>query len=115
MFPHFWRLHGWIDDRIDDWFAAHEQLHPGEVVRQPHGAVNWFKPGRWVQVAEPWVWPEALANGHHVDPDLRQRRITSMENLVAILTSEEAISEEMAVAEATGALVSLDLLLKAPV
>ena len=22
--PVFWRLHGWIDDRINDWFAAHE-------------------------------------------------------------------------------------------
>ena len=24
--PLFWRLHGWVDDRIEDWFKAHESI-----------------------------------------------------------------------------------------
>lgn len=55
--PVFWRFHGWIDDRLDDWFMAHERAHPGEVKRQVVGGVNWFASGRWVQVAEPWLGP----------------------------------------------------------
>ena len=63
--PIFWRLHGWIDDRIDDWYEAHERVHPGEVVRKRRGAVQWFEPGRWVQVAKPWVWPAQFPGGGH--------------------------------------------------
>ena len=22
--PMFWRLHGWVNDRIEDWYNAHE-------------------------------------------------------------------------------------------
>jgi hypothetical protein len=43
--PVFWRLHGWVDDRIDDWFNAHESAHPGEIKRTNRNAVMWFKPG----------------------------------------------------------------------
>ena len=32
--PLFWRLHGWVDDRIEDWFNAHESMQPGEIERQ---------------------------------------------------------------------------------
>ncbi|MGH4014878.1 MAG: hypothetical protein ACRDSL_13360 [Pseudonocardiaceae bacterium] len=113
--PIFWRLHGWIDDRIADWYEAHESVHPGEVLREKCGAVEWFEPGRWVQVARPWVWPEQFSDGnshdhnhdhtddhpdgvhsgrhggggHHVDPEERQRRIESMEQVLAILYSSE--------------------------
>jgi hypothetical protein len=90
--PIFWRLHGWIDDRIDDWYEAHERVHPGEVVRKRRGGVEWFEPGRWVQVADPWVWPAQFSggghdgNGHdHVDPEEWQRRIESLEQVLAIL------------------------------
>lgn len=55
--PVFWRFHGWIDDRIDDWFMAHEQKHPGQVTRTMIGGVPWFAPGPWVRIAEPWVGP----------------------------------------------------------
>ncbi|MBN0056074.1 PvdJ/PvdD/PvdP-like protein, partial [Pseudomonas aeruginosa] len=27
--PVFWSFHGWIDDRIEDWYRAHERFHPG--------------------------------------------------------------------------------------
>lgn len=53
--PVFWMFHGWIDDRIEDWFRAHERLHPGEVERRIVKGVPWFAPGRWVEVADPWL------------------------------------------------------------
>ncbi|WP_028694441.1 hypothetical protein [Pseudomonas cremoricolorata] len=56
--PVFWRFHGWIDDRIDDWFAAHERFHPGQVRRLVVNDVAWFAPGRWVEVADPWLGPD---------------------------------------------------------
>jgi hypothetical protein len=56
--PVFWRLHGWVDDRIEDWFAAHESAHPGEVQRREYGGVNWFEQGKWVLLDSPWSEPE---------------------------------------------------------
>ncbi|WP_414588465.1 hypothetical protein [Scytonema sp. PCC 10023] len=97
--PVFWRLHGWIDDRIEDWYAAHELKHPGEVKRMEKGGVQWFEPSRWVQVEHPWVWPKSLGgyehghdHGHdhgHEDPELRAKRIASMEKVMAILFPPE--------------------------
>lgn len=64
--PVFWRLHGWVDDRIEDWFASHEAAHPGEVERHQLNAISWFKPGRWVSVEEPWARPKGgHDHGHH--------------------------------------------------
>lgn len=87
--PVFWRLHGWIDDRIEDWYAAHELKHPGKVERVQKGGVQWFVPGDWVLVENPWVWPESLGgygHGHdHHDPDLKAKRIASAEKAMAIL------------------------------
>jgi len=101
--PFFWRLHGWIDDRIEDWFAAHEDRHPGEITRMAKGGVNWFGSGRWVQVDKPWVWPDSLGGdggghgGHRHDnhvgdgapgdghDDLEARRLASLEAIVAVL------------------------------
>lgn len=73
--PIFWRLHGWVDDRIDGWFQAHEMAHPGEVRRMEKGGVKWFEPGKWVQVTEPWAGPIKHTHGgghagHHGDVDL---------------------------------------------
>src|SRR5262249_54090049 len=56
--PLFWRLHGWVDDRIEDWFNAHEAAQPGEVKRYEYQDVAWFKPGKWVKVDKPFYWPE---------------------------------------------------------
>lgn len=55
--PVFWRFHGWLDARIEDWYRAHERFHPGEVLRREVNGVNWFAPGRWVEVADPWLGP----------------------------------------------------------
>ena len=89
--PFFWRLHGWIDDRIDDWFEAHQGLHPGAIEPEHRGDVIWFKPGAWVDVDTPWVWPAAFSgHGHHIDPEERNRRIRSMEDVAAVLRPPEA-------------------------
>lgn len=61
--PVFWAFHGWIDDRIEDWFQAHEQAHPGQVRRAQVGGVSWFSPGEWVEVAEPWLGPAEAGCG----------------------------------------------------
>lgn len=53
--PVFWHFHGWIDDRLDDWFRAHQRYHPGEVVPLEVNGVPWFAPGRWVEVNDPWL------------------------------------------------------------
>jgi len=84
--PVFWRLHGWVDDRIDDWFNAHEGSHPGEIERYEYKGVSWFKPGKWVQVSEPFYWPEN--HGHtHTGSDF-----SSIENMLKVMEIiEEAI------------------------
>lgn len=55
--PLFWCFHGWIDDRLEDWFDAHQRVHPGQVVRRQLNGVEWFEPGPWVEIDEPWMGP----------------------------------------------------------
>nr|WP_180204869.1 hypothetical protein [Pseudomonas sp. SbOxS1]NYU04869.1 hypothetical protein [Pseudomonas sp. SbOxS1] len=47
--PVFWRLHGWVDDRIEDWFKAQENASPGKIKRQQMLGIDWF------EVNPPWV------------------------------------------------------------
>ncbi|TWH76027.1 hypothetical protein LX59_01537 [Azomonas agilis] len=61
--PVFWAFHGWIDDRLEDWFQAHEQAHPGEVQRREIEGVPWFAKGRWVEIDKPWLGPEQAGCG----------------------------------------------------
>lgn len=61
--PVFWAFHGWIDERIEDWFQAHEQAHPGEVQRRDIDGVPWFAKGRWVEVEAPWLGPAQAGCG----------------------------------------------------
>ncbi|MEU0741117.1 hypothetical protein [Streptomyces sp. NPDC006134] len=61
--PLFWRLHGWVDDRIEDWYAAHAAAHPGQVTRKTVGGVSWFAEGPWVSVEAPWVGPAVSGHG----------------------------------------------------
>jgi|SRR5690349_15944141 hypothetical protein len=56
--PIFWRLHGWVDDRIGDWFNAHEVSAPGEIKPFEYKGISWFKPGKWVQAVKPFYWHE---------------------------------------------------------
>jgi hypothetical protein len=59
--PVFWRLHGWVDARIEDWFSAHEVAHPGEIERVVVMGTPWFR-GKWVQVDMPWPGPMHMAD-----------------------------------------------------
>ncbi|MBD8150793.1 PvdJ/PvdD/PvdP-like protein [Pseudomonas fluorescens] len=75
--PVFWHFHGWIDDRIEDWFRAHERFHPGEVTRLEVNGVAWFAPGRWVEVSDPWLGPDT--HGCSTTPGLQQGRSMEMD------------------------------------
>ncbi|MHA6196359.1 pyoverdine maturation tyrosinase PvdP [Pseudomonas wadenswilerensis] len=55
--PVFWGFHGWIDDRIEDWYRAQERHNPGQVTRLQVNGVDWFAPGRWNEVEDPWLGP----------------------------------------------------------
>ena len=63
--PVFWRLHGWVDDRIEYWFRAHEAAHPGAVRRRTYKGVAWFDEGDWVAAAEPFDQPDWWDHGGH--------------------------------------------------
>ncbi len=56
--PVFWRLHGWVDDRIQDWFDAHEAAHPGEIQRVEVRGLPWFQSETWVEHNQPWAKPQ---------------------------------------------------------
>ncbi len=82
--PIFWRLHGWVDDRIKDWYNAHNEIHQGEIERiQIHG-IDWFKPGRWVSVSDPFYWPEHAHSDHH-HSNSEQKDIKDMEEVIEII------------------------------
>ena len=84
--PLFWRLHGWVDDRIEDWFNAHESIQPGEIERRDYNGVSWFKPGKWVQVEKPFYWPEDMHHHfhdlHNNDNDNEQKIV---ENILKVM------------------------------
>ena len=61
----FCRLTGWVDDRIEDWFNAHESIQLGEIQRSDLNGVSWFKPGKWVQIEKPFYWPEDMHHHFH--------------------------------------------------
>jgi len=98
--PLFWRLHGWVDDRIEDWFRAHEAANPGEVERVEYGGVAWFKPGKWVQAANPWSGPSELHH-HHFDHEEHsghneEHAIETMKEVMRIIVEAFARQPEVA-------------------
>lgn len=54
--PVFWRLHGWVDARIEDWFNAREAASPGKLKRIKVMGTPWFE-GEGVDVKMPWSGP----------------------------------------------------------
>jgi hypothetical protein len=55
----FWRLHGWIDDRITDWATVNAPRIQAATI----DGVPWFAAdGHLVQVSDPFTWP---SHGHH--------------------------------------------------
>ncbi|MCU1738042.1 MULTISPECIES: pyoverdine maturation tyrosinase PvdP [Pseudomonas] len=75
--PVFWMFHGWIDDRLEDWFRAHERFHPGAVTRLEVNGVPWFAPGRWVEVDDPWLGP--TTHGCSTTPGLNMGKTVEMD------------------------------------
>ncbi|POF39095.1 PvdJ/PvdD/PvdP-like protein [Pseudomonas laurylsulfativorans] len=75
--PMFWHFHGWIDDRLEDWFRAHERFHPGQVSRQEVNGVQWFAPGRWVEIDDPWLGPST--HGCSTTPGLQAGKSVEMD------------------------------------
>lgn len=63
--PVFWRMHGWVDDRVEDWARVHAAARPGAVRRRQLHGVDWFEADPpWVSVTEPYLGLP-LAAGHH--------------------------------------------------
>ena len=81
--PLFWRLHGWVDERMEDWFNAHEAAQSGEIERYEYQGIAWFKPGKWVQVHKPFYWPES--HHHHNGND--QEEIAIMLKVMEIINA----------------------------
>lgn len=80
----FWRLHGWVDARIDDWFAAQETAQPGRIKRAELAGVPWFETNApWVQVAKPLGGTGdssmgGMGGGHHHHHDGTQAMLDVM-------------------------------------
>lgn len=81
--PLFWRLHGWVDDRIEDWFDAHEAAQPDEIERYEYQGIPWFKSGKWVQVEKPFYWQET--DHHHHNNNNDQNEIDIMLKVMDII------------------------------
>lgn len=95
--PVFWSFHGWIDDRVEDWFRAHERFHPGEVSRLEVNGVPWFAPGRWVEVDDPWLGPDT--HGCSTTPGLQVGRSVEMDPETMKLALRITFAEEDKLAE----------------
>ncbi|HEX2062295.1 MAG TPA: hypothetical protein VHK90_16270 [Thermoanaerobaculia bacterium] len=87
--PIFFRLHKWIDNRIEDWAEA----QGSKVVRyRTQWGFDWFRSPEWVEVEQPWTGPWGM---EHPSPDEEKRRIAIMEQATEILfRTEEAAALE---------------------
>jgi hypothetical protein len=81
--PFFFRLHKWIDNRIEDWAEA----HGNQVTRYSTGlGFDWFRPGRWVEVKDPWTGAWGF---QHISPDEEKKRIQVLLRVKDILFAPE--------------------------
>jgi hypothetical protein len=101
--PIFWRLHGRVDDRIDDWFRAQENARPGTVKRKQVLGVDWFETdGHWVLVNEPWeglrAAGEHMEHGGHGHGGL-QLDVPTMQSALTIIYGPEPTAAPAALAE----------------
>ena len=83
--PVFWRLHGWVDDRIEDWYRA--QRTAGRALeRRKLYDIEWFAAdGTWVTVEDPWEGPRSAgAKGSDLDLDE-----ATMKRALTILVAED--------------------------
>jgi hypothetical protein len=72
--PVFWKLHGWVDDRIEDWYRANEaDLSPIDI-----RGIRWYK-GNLVTETYPWSGAMDFGNEHN------QTMIKSMEEAAKVV------------------------------
>lgn len=91
--PVFWRLHGWVDDRINSWLAANR----GRVTAREIDGVPWFEAdGDLVKVDEPFYWPTAHHHHDRADAD-----VEAMEDVVRIIKSVVEPSAPTSLADAS--------------
>jgi hypothetical protein len=92
--PLFWKLHGWVDDCIAVWFAAHEAAHPGQIKPAEVRGVQWFAPGPWVLKFNPFDWPGAGDHGHGQPHDGHgghgHDEVARLEQVIALLKEIDA-------------------------
>jgi hypothetical protein len=102
--PVFWRLHGWVDDRIEDWFKAQESVRPGVVKRKLVDGVEWFEAdGRWVLVDVPWEGPRNPHSAHHGNHGENHGGllldVPAMQKALAVIYGPEPLLHPQALAE----------------
>ncbi|MDQ3922835.1 MAG: hypothetical protein M3309_02720 [Actinomycetota bacterium] len=77
--PTFWRLHGWIDDRINDWARVNAARIETAVI----DGVPWFAAdGQMVLVSDPFYWP---SHGHDHHPGGNDADVRTMEEVMNIM------------------------------
>lgn len=80
--PTFWRLHGWIDDRINDWATVNAARITPAIVDD----VPWFAAdGHLVHVSDPFYWPSS-GHDHHVQHG-DESDVQVMEEVMSIMKS----------------------------
>ena len=80
--PVFWKLHQWVDDRIEDWAEANARA----IKRKTVGGVDWFDVCGGVGVSDPWTgaFPTTHHNGGMGD---EQKLLAEMEKTFEIVTT----------------------------
>jgi hypothetical protein len=79
--PTFWRLHGWIDDRINDWAT----VNADRITHTTVDDVPWFAAdGELVKVSDPFYWPSSGHHHHHSESDDSDVRV--MEEVLEIIS-----------------------------
>jgi len=82
--PVFWRLHGWVDNRVEDWFNAREATDPGKLNRTEVMGTPWFE-GVGVDVDMPWSGPMDMKSTMAMDDAAMDEGITAMEAVIHII------------------------------
>jgi hypothetical protein len=93
--PVFWRLHGWVDDRIEDWFAARTVAHPDSLERIEVMGVPWFK-GAGVAVGMPWTGPMDMAQMMSTMTHSSSKDIKDMERVIELIFPKQQRKNPMA-------------------
>ena len=83
--PIFWKLHGWVDDCITAWQAAHDAAHPGQVNPQEVRGISWYAPGSWVLKTDPFDWPGAGGSHGHTHSGGHGDELNTLTQVMAIL------------------------------